>query len=524
MNYYEVIKLLWDQVIIYLRKSRYDDPHQTVEEVLEKHETMLQEYAVRELGGRIPEENIYREVVSGGESIAEREAIKAVLARCEDPNIKGVLVIEPQRLSRGSLTDCDKLMTTFELTDTYVVTPMMTYDLSRKMERKFFQDELMRGRDYLEYIKEILYRGRVAAAKRGEFISKAAPYGYTRVKRDGVNTLDIVEAEADVVRQIFQWRAEECVGPSIIANRLDDMGVKPPLGKYWSKETVKKILSNQHYLGKIVYNQQKETRNMVNGEVVVKRVQQAPEDVLISEGLHDAIIDRALWDAVASQRSSASRRPVGKEVKNPYSGVLKCAGCGRSMLRRTYRKGQHIRYGCPNKNTCFASARDYVLDAAILDALEYAELPALEMKVKNNAGDSLNIRKTQLKKLEQQMAEYEAMEETQYEMLELKKYTPEVFERRHTALRKKMDECQFKIYTLNATLPEAIDYAERLANLQTVINMLKDPEATAQEQNNALKAIVERIDYTSTPFEETVQEKPGPRQQEPITLAVKLKI
>jgi NAD(P)-dependent dehydrogenase (short-subunit alcohol dehydrogenase family) len=33
---------------------------------------------------------------------------------------------------------------------------MITYDLEKKMERKFFQDELLRGRDYLEYTKEIL--------------------------------------------------------------------------------------------------------------------------------------------------------------------------------------------------------------------------------------------------------------------------------------------------------------------------------------------------------------------------------
>ena len=41
------------QVLIYLRKSRTDDPSQSVEEVLAKHETELQEYAERELGGRV---------------------------------------------------------------------------------------------------------------------------------------------------------------------------------------------------------------------------------------------------------------------------------------------------------------------------------------------------------------------------------------------------------------------------------------------------------------------------------------
>ena len=66
---------LWEYYLIYLRKSRQDDPNETVEEVLEKHETMLQEFALKEFGGRIPEENIYREVVSG-ESIDDRERCK----------------------------------------------------------------------------------------------------------------------------------------------------------------------------------------------------------------------------------------------------------------------------------------------------------------------------------------------------------------------------------------------------------------------------------------------------------------
>ena len=85
--------------LMYLRKSRQDDPSETVEEVLAKHENILQEYSIRELGGRIPEEQIYREVVSG-ESIDDREEIKKILARIEDSRIKGVLVIEPSRLSR----------------------------------------------------------------------------------------------------------------------------------------------------------------------------------------------------------------------------------------------------------------------------------------------------------------------------------------------------------------------------------------------------------------------------------------
>ena len=102
---YQNTGALWEYYLIYLRKSRQDDANETIQEVLEKHETQLQEFAMRKFGGRIPEENIYREVVSG-ESIEDREEMQKVLARIESPDIKGVLVVDPQRLSRGDLEDC----------------------------------------------------------------------------------------------------------------------------------------------------------------------------------------------------------------------------------------------------------------------------------------------------------------------------------------------------------------------------------------------------------------------------------
>ena len=68
----------FEHVIIYLRKSRSDDPATTVEEVLSRHENILQEYAVREWGARIPEDRIYREVVSG-ETIKDRPVMQHVM-------------------------------------------------------------------------------------------------------------------------------------------------------------------------------------------------------------------------------------------------------------------------------------------------------------------------------------------------------------------------------------------------------------------------------------------------------------
>ena len=166
--------------VMYLRKSRADNPDESVEEVLAKHEKLLQDFFVRELGQPIPEDCIYREVISGGENLADREEMQKVLKRIESPDVVGLACADPQRLSRGSLTDCDLLIDTLRYSNTLVVTPVMVYDLENKMERRFFQDELMRGRDYLDYVKEVLYRGRYQSAARGNVVG-SPPYGYNKV-------------------------------------------------------------------------------------------------------------------------------------------------------------------------------------------------------------------------------------------------------------------------------------------------------------------------------------------------------
>ena len=66
-----------ENYLMYLRKSRQDSPFETVEEVLARHETILQDFARRTLGYTIPEENIYREVVSG-ETIEKRPEMQTI--------------------------------------------------------------------------------------------------------------------------------------------------------------------------------------------------------------------------------------------------------------------------------------------------------------------------------------------------------------------------------------------------------------------------------------------------------------
>ena len=485
--------------LIYLRKSRQDDPNETVEEVLAKHETMLQDHAERELGHRIPEENIYREVVSG-ESIDERVEIKKVLARLEDPNVLGVLVKDASRLSRGELADCAKIIDTFRFTHSLVATPMMTYNLEKKMERKFFQDELLRGNDYLEYTKEVLWMGRIAAAKRGCYISAHPPYGYDRIKIGKDWTLTPND-NADAVRMAFNWYVKDSLSPGAIARKLNSMGYIAAQGEPWTRSSIHSMLTNIHYVGKIKYNEFKETWVLENGKRVKKMVRQPKDEIILTEGKHPALIDQATFEAVKARMDKNPKMRHDYELVNPLASILRCAKCGRSLTldRNNTRPNVAPRYKCRRYSiSCLKSAKAAEVLDAVIFTLEHVELPKLQRKLKNGDGESAAIQKRRIAKLAKQMEEYRQQEEKQYELLETGKYTQALFDRRNAALREKMDACENELHLARTALPENVDYAERIVSLEEAIAAMKDPEMTPLEQNQILRSIVDRIEMDTT--------------------------
>ncbi len=509
--------------LLYLRKSRQDDPNETVEEVLAKHETQLQEWAERELGHRIAQEDVYREIVSG-ESIQAREEIKKVLARLEDPAVAGVIVMEPSRLSRGDLRDCSEIIDKFRFSRSLVATPYMTYDLENKMERKFFKDELLRGNDFLEYTKEILWRGRVAAVKRGCYIGNYAPYGFRKIKIEKDHTLEIIEDQAAVVQLVYDMYVNDGATPYQIACRLNELGAKPARCDKWKKDSIRVILRNPHYAGYVAFNRIKRTPVLENGDVVYKRLAQAEEDQIIAEGKHAAIIDRALWQQAQDLIARNPRINQNTGLTNPLAGLLFCKKCGHAMRLHPYKHAED-RYTCKERPPCFKSVKAGALLDALVVSLEEAELPALELKVKNGDGDAHKIQHRLLVKLEKQMEEYRAQEERQYDLLETNpNYPQDVFDRRNKALRAKMEECQAAIYKAKSALPQSVDYAERVVALKAAIDILRNDAATIEEKNKVVKAIVERVEFSSVPSDQQNRKRLRGGEVSPFELHVSLRL
>ena len=498
--FHAMIDEVWNY-IIYLRKSRSDSPLETVEEVLEKHERQLQELAEKMFGARIPEENIFREVVSG-ETIADRPEMKKVLERIESKNIVGVIVIEPQRLSRGDLVDCGNIIRAFKYTDTKVITLTRTYDLSDRHDERYFKDELMRGSEYLEYTKEILSRGRLASVAEGNYLGSTPPYGYDKTMIvEGHRkhpTLKINEAEANAVRLIFDMFANQNMTPHAIRRKLEEMGIKPRKAEYFSTATIRDIVQNPHYIGKVVWNRHKTEKNYVDGEIVKSRPRH--KEFLLFEGKHQSIVSQELWDRAQERRGKNAPFTAERELVNPLAKIIFCQ-CGRAMsyndTSKSARGYEAPRLICTHQTRCRTRSAKYddVVDA-LVEALK-AHLEDFEIKLVNGDGDSEKLQLRRLENIQSELEELEHAEDKLFDFLEREIYSEEEFVKRKKKLTERREELQVSYNKLKSTLPSSIDYEDKIVKLHQAIDALKDPTISAKAKNDFLHEIIERVVYTT---------------------------
>ena len=94
---------------------------------------------------------------------------------------------------------------------------------------------------------------------------------------------------------------------------------------HWAQNTVRKMLSNQEYVGDTVNFKTYSKSNKLK-----KRLKNDPENILIFKDTHEAIIDRKTFEIV--QRHFAGRRRPDKQGEmDKYAGFLFCGECGKRL-------------------------------------------------------------------------------------------------------------------------------------------------------------------------------------------------
>lgn len=488
-----------DEVITYLRKSRADNPGESIEEVLQKHENQLREYARYALNIELCDAYILREVISG-ETIDARPQMQKLLKLIENPRQKAVLVIEPQRLSRGDLEDCGRLINTLRFTKTIVITPARTYNLEDKYERKFFEMELTRGNDYLEYTKEILRRGVLASVKQGNYIACSAPYGYRKVslkyEHKTLHTLEIVPEEAAAVQIMYDLYLHQNFGFQKIAGYLDEMNIKPRIAKNWSAAAIKDMLENPVYMGKIRWNYRKTVITIENGQKKISRPKSPLEQCILTEGIHKPIISEKIYWAAMEKKGRNVCVRKNSSLKNPFAGLLFCQ-CGYSMSYKCNQDRNHARaiMVCGRQTIC--NTRSVAYDELLKNVVQCIEkrIESFEIEIGNIGCENTKHYQVIINDLEYRLEQLYQKDKRQKDALDDGIYDKQEYMKRNAETWEEIEKTLRCIENAKRNVPEKVEYEKKKVILEEILETLWDKEIPAERKNILLKKCIGKIVY-----------------------------
>lgn len=487
----------------YLRKSRRDVELEALGqgETLARHEKQLGELAQR-LGVRVAQ--IYREIVSG-DTIAERPEVRRLLEDVNAGMWDGVLVMDVDRLGRGDSIDQGIIMQSFLYSNTLIITPGKIYDPSDDSDAEFFEIKLFFSRREYAMIKKRMQRGRLASASDGCYMGSRPVYGYQRVRLQGRKgwTLEIVPEKAQIVRSVFAWYADGMdgrdVGAAVIADRLNAMGLTTDLGNRFEASYIRHMLQNPAYIGKVQWNQRTTQYRIVDG----KRVKTRPKNgaALLIDGLHEPIVDAALFDRVQRMFATHAKRPKNAmaRIANPLAGLVVCGVCGRHMQ---YKADSTRRCGilhCVTSHCATCGTLIDVVEAVTLEVLRdwYAAFSA-RSEASQSAPDAPDAaaRASALSQARAQLETLQGQSGRLYDLLEQGIYTVAVYRQRRDELDQRMGRLRSDIAALEAG-PRPDPVVALLPQIKTVLDaysLAADPA----EKNALLRSVIDHITYTKT--------------------------
>lgn len=499
---------------MYLRKSRMDMEAEArgEGETLARHRRALLDHAKRLT---ISIDRIYEEVVSG-DTIAARPVMQELLEDVQANKWEGVFVMEVERLARGDTMDQGYVAQAFKWSNTLIITPMKTYNPNNEFDEEYFEFGLFMSRREYKTINRRLQRGREASAREGKFVGSIAPYGYERVKIEGDKgyTLKIIPEHARIVRLIFDWYTNgyenekgelERAGLQKIAHRLNDLGIPPHRKDYWMKMTIKDILTNPTYAGKIRWGYRKVNKKMVDGKAVKSRPLNFNEDCIVVPGLHEAIVSEETFNHAQEILSERPAPPTSyrSEIKSPLAGIIICEKCGRKMVFRAAPSSNKKPYlvcharACPNVSSPYALVEQRVLNSLRELIAEYES--EQRIKGKKDASKIIEEKNAHIVKLQSDINKLTKQLTKVQEAFEQDVYSVEEYKMRSQTIKEDIEVAKADKEQAQSELDQANDLQHKKATIIPKIKHLLQVYETlpsAKAKNDSLKEVVEKAVYS----------------------------
>lgn len=493
---------------LYLRKSRADKEAEAhgEGETLTRHEQILRNLAFK-MGIEISA--VYKEIVSG-ETISARPEITKLLYEVENGIWDGVIVMEVERLARGATIDQGIVAQAFKLSGTKIITPLKIYDPENEFDEEYFEFGLFMSRREYKTINRRIQNGRKAAANEGKYIASSAPFGYRRIKlkNDKGWSLEIIPGQAEIIRLVFDLYVNGERNPDGSRNKtgtykicriLDSLNIKPVSGGKWSPASIRDILHNPVYTGKIRWGYIKYEKMAQNGSVTTKRTKS--NNYIISQGLHKAIIDEETFNKAQELLESNTKVhiPSGKELKNPLAGLVYCKKCGHLMTRLApSSKTPYAALKCPYRYCDNISAPACLIEKKIISSLEIwlgnYKLNIQKNKIKNIS----TIYKDSYAALEKEATTLKSQLEKIFDLLERGIYNDETFLKRKQIIQSGIEECNRAMDKLTELEKKEEHMLSVENNFIPVVKNIIDGYGTIENvsmKNELLKAIIKKVEY-----------------------------
>lgn len=313
--------------------------------------------------------------------------------------------------------------------------------------------------------------------KEGKWVGGRTPFGYDQDK-DNKNHLVVNEEQANVVKKIFDMCLE---GLSFfkIAKQLTNEGVKTPAQYYnfewknnynlkygeWHSKTIRDILTNRIYIGDMVQNR----RSKINYKVK-KVIKNNPNDYIVVENTHEAIIDKEVFTEVQKRIPKNKGRNEKKEI-HLLDGLLYCGDCGHRISIQSRRKKDNRCYTICNyyrtymkQKLCTTHSNNYdELEKIIINSLrkvclKYINKGKMKENTLNNLKETDKVNnKKELEVLSNDIKQINDNLDIIYIDKLNKKITEEQFERVKTKLENELTIKQGRYNELNNNINNTIN-------------------------------------------------------------------
>ena len=288
----------------------------------------------------------------------DRPSFKKMLSDIDEGKINLVIVKDLSRFGRNYV-EAGMYVQRFTDSNIRFIAADDNYDSLVNSDDLLFPIKNVVNEMYARDVSKKTKAAKKAKARDGQFIGSKAPFGYKIDPKDR-HHLIVDEPAAQVVKRIFRL-ASEGVGYNKMAKIFREEKVLTPIAyfnlnnpdyfksDYWRKEfdwhvtSIRAILNNEVYLGKLVYGKQR-NKSMKSKE----KVRNPKEDWIVVENCHEPIITQELWDTV-HKILNAKHRPAKAGEVQMFAGLLYCSDCGHCL---TYSQKQrkdgsyHGAYSC----------------------------------------------------------------------------------------------------------------------------------------------------------------------------------